>query len=885
MKDRNYIWKLIARKLSGEATPQELQELQTLLNDDGDAQHAMHLMEALWNPEETGDISSVEEASDRLFLRLDAMPEEKISVPAWSAARERPSRRRWLPGKSLLRTQFKTTYRNLLRSKTFSIINIMGLALGMASATLLLILIRSELTYDRFHKNEDRIYAMMNKSVIDGKTECWGRTPIPLAPVLRSDYPEVERVARTAWVGSFLFNVGENHLRSWGYLADPDFLSIFTLPLQEGDPATALVKPHSIVLTPVLSKRLFGDADPVGKTISLDSNVIFTVTGLMKPLPSNSSFKFEYLVSWSYMKEIGWENRDWINNPVSTYVLLKPGVTEQTANRLFAGITSAHDPSVPNQLFVYPIRKWRLYSNFVEGVPTGGAIYFVQALGLIAAFILLIACINYMNLTTARSMRRAREVGIRKVMGAVKAALVWQFLGESILVASLAGLIALGIAQLCIGWFGKLVFETYTIPYADPMFWCSAVGFVLFTGLVAGSYPAFYLSAYQPIQVLKGTFKAAFGLVTPRKVLVVFQFSIAITLVICTLVIFREMMYARHRNSGYIQENLLFVYMNGDIKKNYQAIEAGLESSGAVISLTRSNSPVTDSWADVTDYVWQGKPAQLRQDFTQYTTDRDFTKTIGLPILAGRDIDVYKNPSDSNAILLTKAALHTMGFKHPLGQIITLGAERFHVVGVVDDFICGSPYSPTWPIIIKGSTENFGALTFRLNPTLSNAENLSRIEAVFKKNNPDYPFEYKYVDEQYGNKFQGEQRMGTMAALFSGLAICISFLGLFALAAYMAESRIREIGIRRVLGASIANITSLLSMDFMRLILISILIACPSAWWAMHAWLSEYAYRVSLSWWLFALTGVCSLLIALGTVSYQAVSAAKTNPAESLKTE
>ena len=885
MKDKDHIWRLIARKLSGEATPQELKELEELLESDAGRQYSMHLLSMLWNPEDAGDTTTLDEASDRLQLRLDTLPAETAPAPVWSSARQETPRRRWLPGKSLLGTQFKTTYRNLLRSKTFSLINILGLALGMASATLLLIVIRNEVTHDRFHANGDRIYEVINKTVIDGRIECWNTTPMVLTPVLRSDYPEIEQVARTQWVGSFLFNEGDNHLRSQGYLTDPDFLTIFSLPLQEGDAATALSKPHSIVLTPVLSKKLFGDADPIGKTISLDSNVIFTVTGLMKPLPTNTRFRFEYLVPWSYMKEIGWESNSWFHNGVVTYVLLKPGVTEQTADRLIAGVPSAHDPTVRTQLFLHPIRKWRLYSNFVNGVATAGNLYFVQTLGVLAAFILLIACINYMNLSTARSMRRAREVGIRKVMGAGKAALVWQFLGESILVAFLAGIIALGIAQLNMGWFDKLMYEEFSIPYANPWFWASATGFVLFTGLVAGSYPAFYLSGYQPIEVLKGTFKAAFGLVTPRKVLVVFQFTIAITLVICTIVIFREIWYARHRDSGYVQENLLFVYVNGDIGKNSASIQAGLRASGAITSLTRTNAPVTDAWFDVIDYTWEGKPPQTRLDFTRYTADRNFTSTIGLPVLIGRDIDVERYPSDSNALLLTQAALHTMGFKHPLGQVVTLGPRRLHVVGVVRDFIHGSPYWPAWPTVIEGSTTNFGAMTFRLNPAYSSEEDLARIEAVFKKNNPNYPFEYKFVDEQYGNKFEDEQHLGTLAALFSGLAICISFLGLFALAAYMAESRIREIGIRRVLGASIVHITTLLSMDFMKLILISFVIASLLAWWAMHAWLSGYAYRVSVSWWLFALTGISSFLIAFGTVSYQAVSAAKANPAESLKAE
>ncbi|TDX00862.1 ABC transporter permease [Dinghuibacter silviterrae] len=895
MKDKDYIWRLIARKLSGEATEEELRELSALLEEDGGRQFSLQLLEALWGLDENGE--GADEAVDRLQLRLDALDEDPLgaepatprggrpagAVSAWSAGRRPPAR--WLPAKSVLRTQFKTTYRNLLRSKVFSLINILGLALGMAAATLLLIVIRNNLTYDRFHKNEDRIYQVMDKAMIDGRLECWGSTPMPLAPVLRSQYPEVERVARTEWVGSFLFNVGDDHLRAWGYLTDNDFLSIFSLPLQEGDPATALARPHSIVLTQALSKKIFGDADPLGKTVSLDSNQLFTVTGLLKPVPANSRFSFSYLVPWSYMKEIGWENHDWINNSVITYVLLKPGVTEQTADRLFSSITAINDPSVANQLFLHPIKKWRLYSNFVDGVATGGMINFVKTLGVLAAFILLIACVNYMNLSTARSMRRAREVGIRKVMGAGKGALVWQFLGESILVAAMGGLIALGVAHLCMDRFDKLIDETFTIPYTDPWFWVFAVGFVLFTGMIAGSYPAFYLSSYQPIQVLKGTFKSAFGLVTPRKVLVVFQFTIAIALVICTIVIYRQVWFARHRDAGYAQENLLFIYINGDIRKNLAAIETGMQTSGAITGFTKTNAPVTDAWNDISDFHWTGQPAGTRQDFTYYLEDRNFASTIGLRVLQGRDIDVLRYPSDTNALVLTEAALHTMGFKKPLGQVVTMGSCRFHVVGVVKDFIHGSPYYPVWPTVIAGTTQFFGALTFRLNPLRNTEENLARIEEVFKKYNPGYPFEYKFVDEEYGHKFREEQHLGTLAAIFSGLAICISFLGLFALAAYMAESRIREIGIRRVLGATIANIATLLSKDFMKLIVIAFVIASPLAWWAMHAWLSEYTYRVSVSWWLFALTGIASFTIALCTVAYQAVRSARVSPAESLKVE
>jgi putative ABC transport system permease protein len=884
MKDKDYIWKLIARKLSGEATAQELKELEALLKNNPENQYTLFLLASLWNPEESPDATPVAEATEHFLLRLREIPTPpRVS---WHQPSPRP---RWLPTGSLLRTQAKTTYRNLMRSKGFSLVNIFGLALGMASAILLLLVIHNQLTFDRIYPHEDRLYQVMNKAFVDGNLESWGGTPQALTPVLKTDFPEVEKAARVSVVGSLLFNVGDNHLRSWGYLTDPAFLDLFGLPFLEGDPATALDKPHSIVLTQALSKKLFGDQDPLGQTISLDSNVLFTVTGVMKPLPPNTRFNCEYIVPWSYMKEIGWENHEWMNNNCVTYVRLRQGITKKTMDSLLAGVTTAHDPTVKNRLFLHPAWRWALYSNFVNGESTAGGLHFVQTLILLAAFLLLIACINYMNLSTARSMRRAREVGIRKVMGAGKTALVLQFLGESVLIAFVSGVLALGLAQANLGWFDKLLFVKLFIPYGDSRFWVWALAFTLFTGLVAGSYPAFYLSGFQPIQVLKGTFKTVFALVTPRKVLVVFQFTIAIALVICTIIVFRQIWYARQRSSGYDQERLLFVYINGDIRNNYDSIRSGLLSSDAVTNLCRTNSPVTEAWSDVTEYGWEGKQPQTRFDFTRYMTDRNFASTVGLKVLAGRDIDLERYSSDSNAIVLTESAFHTMGFKHPLGQVITLGPRHLHVIGVVRDFIHGSPYWPAWPTVIEAAADpsgkSFGVITFRMNPVRTPEDNLTRIKAVFKKYNGDYPFEYKFVNEQYDMKFEDETHFGTLAALFSGLSICISFLGLFALAAYMAESRIREIGIRRVLGASIASITTLLSKDFVKLVGISFTIASALAWWAMRAWLSEYAYRVSMTWWLFALTGLFALIVTVATVSYQAVMAARARPAESLKVE
>jgi putative ABC transport system permease protein len=887
MKHADDIWRLIARKLAGEASPAELKELEDLLRNDPDKMYSAHLLSALWTAPDPEGGTSAEAASDRLLERLswEAEHTPAPAPPVWSQQASVHDRRRRIPLRSLLHTQIKTTYRNLLRSKSFSLINISGLAVGMASAILLLIWIHNELTYDQFHTNRDRIYQVYNRAAIDGRFQCWGSTPQPLGPVLESDYPEVEAAARTNWVGSLLFNSGDNHLRAQGYLTDPSLLSIFSLPLLEGNAATALVKTHSIVLTPKLAKKLFGDTDPLGKTISVDSNIVFTVTGLLKELPSNTQFQFEYLLPWSYMKEVRWDNQDWGLNQVATYVLLKPDISERAADSLFAGITESHDNRIKNQLFVQPIRKWRLYSDFEDGKISETPINLIRMLATIAAFILLIACINYMNLSTARSIRRAKEVGIRKVMGAGKASLVWQFLGESLLIACVGGLIALGLAQANLGWFNHLIDERLTIPYENPRFWMAALAFVFITGLVAGSYPAFFLSSYQPIQVLKGTFKTAFALVTPRKILVVFQFSIAITLVICTIVIYRQIRYAQKRDAGYNQDNLVFVYMNGDIQKNYAPIREDLVNSGAITAVMRTNSPITDIWSVQDGYSWKGKPLDTRFFFTFFATDKDLVQTTGLKITSGRDINVESYPSDSSAVLLSEATVRVMGLTHPVGDTIHNGHRALHIVGVVKDFIPGSPYEPMRPMVIEAARKGFGALTFRLDASHPAEVDLDKIRSIFKKYNPDYPFEYKWVNDAYAEKFEGERHMGTLAALFSGLTVFISCLGLFALAAYMAESRIREIGIRKVLGASITHITALLSGGFLKLVLISFAIASPVAWWAMHAWLNNYAYRVELSWWLFALTGLFSFVLALLTVSYQAVTAALASPAESLRSE
>jgi putative ABC transport system permease protein len=897
MKEQDRIWYLTTKKLDGEATEKELEELQVLLKKYPDMTYSFDLLSDLRKPAPDMEPAEVEAAYNRHLQRMAAQEvgfpsgndasKQKPTPPVWKQQSKTPMLA-FLNSNGRLANYFKVTCRTLARSKVFSFINITGLAIGMASAILILLWIQNELSYDQFHAKKDRIYQLYSRAVFDGQLASWGSTPMVMAPVLKMNYPEVEEATRVNWVAAFILKRGDKQLQTQGFLTDPGFLTMFDFPLVKGNAKTALATTHSIVVTEKLANKLFGHEDAMGKVIRIDSNALFTVTGIMKDLPNNTSFEFEYLVPWSYMKEVGWDNPDWaVTSIVRTYVLVKPGVSEATINNHFRNIIKTHAPDIQNEIFVHPMRKWRLWSRFENGVVAGGYIETVRMFGFIAVFILLIACINYMNLGTARSVKRAKEVGIRKVVGAGKGSLIGQFLCESILFSFIAGMIALVIVEPSFGWFNELTGKKLFIPYTNPYFWLSALGFILFTGVIAGSYPAFYLSAFKPIPVLKGTFKNVRTLVTPRKLLVVLQFTFAIVLIISTIVIYRQIVHGMNRDAGFNMDNLVYVYNKGDVEKNYGPIRNALLRSGAVTDVARTSCPITEVWSSDDTYEWEGKDKNIRTFCIKSTTDQNFVKTMGLHLTAGRDIDTERYPTDSTAVLLNESAVKQMGFKNPIGQTIRNKEATWHVVGVIKNYIAGIPYEPLYPMVIQGpGNQNwFGTLTFKLNGNHKTSDNLAKIGAIFKQYNPDYPFDYYFVDEAYDYKFEYEWRSGKLAALFAGLTIFISCLGLFALAVFMAESRVKEIGVRKVLGASVAAITTLLSKEFLQLVIISFVLASPLAWWAMHRWLQHYSYRVDISWWVFGVTGLLSVLIALATVSYQAVKAALANPVKALRSD
>lgn len=791
----------------------------------------------------------------------------------------------------MLKNFFKTAWRVMVKNKFYSTINILGLIIGMASAIIIMIWIQNEMSHDRFYQNTNRIYLANNRDKVNGEMMAWRTTPKPLGLAIRKDYPEVEDVVRlNEYAANFLLTAGEKYFILNGVLADSGFLKIFSLPLLEGNATTALNAPNSIVLTKQLALKLFGNADPMGKTVRVDTHDMFTVTAVLKDLPPNTRFNFEYILPWSYAAKKGMDDDNWSSNGVLTYILLKPGASQAQFDQKIKNITINHtregaDKST-TEVFTQCIKDNWLYDKQENGKYVGGRIERVKLFAIIAALILIIACINFMNLSTARSESRGKEVGIRKVVGAQKKSLIAQFMAESILFTIIAGVLSVIVVLLVLPAYNQLIGVELFFDFKNPYYWLFALFFILITGLLAGLYPAFYLSSIKPIKALKGIFKLSGSVVTPRKVLVVTQFTFAIILIISTIIVEEQIKYAQNRDAGYSRNNLAFIIEFGDAHKNYELIKRGLLESGAVTDVTQTSAPMTESWGDSWGFSWQGSTeSDMKTDFIMFGADNDFVTTMKTKIVQGRGIDVNQYKTDSTACLLNEAAVKVMRLKNPIGQILRNGNDMFHVVGVVQDFILGTPYEPVQQMIICGPVVRGNVINLKLNPKPNISASLQKAESVFKQYNPQYPFNIRYYDHEYKLKFQDEQQTGTLAGLFAGLTILISCLGLLGLTTFIAETRIKEIGLRKVLGASVHGIVTLLSKDFLKLILISFLIASPVAWILMHSWLASYTYRVNISLWVFLIAGVLSAAIAFITVSFQAIKAAIANPVKSLRSE
>jgi ABC-type antimicrobial peptide transport system permease subunit len=751
---------------------------------------------------------------------------------------------------------------------------------------LILLWVADELAYDNFHVNKDQLYQVYGNSPADNGISSQRPLPLPLMEALKANDEGVKYTAITDWGGDHLLEYNDNRLMRSGLYASESFLQMFSFPLLQGSPETALKDPSGIVLTESLAKALFGEEAAMGKVIRLDNETDLAVVGVMQDVPHNSTFEFDYLVPFAtYMATQEWvrNSRDnWGNNSFQIFAQLEEGVSPTTVEQRQKELIRKNLERSEMEIMLHALPKWRLYSTFQNGRSVGGAIEQVRMFSIIAVFVLAIACINFMNLATARSERRAREVGIRKSVGSRKRELVLQFLGESILVATVAFLLAVGLTQLVLPAFNSLVDKQLALDFASPYFWAGALAIILITGIVSGSYPAFYLSSFNAANVLKGKIQVGNRHASPRKILVTLQFVFSIFLIAGTIVFNQQIQLGKNRDLGYDQENLLSIDATGDIGKNYQVIKNELLTNGLATAVTKANSPITQIYAYMGDINWEGKRPEQRAAFATIATEYDYVQTMGMKIKEGRDFSREFN--DSTSIILNQAAVDYMGLKNPVGSTLVWDGRNYNIIAVVENALMASVYRPVDPTMFIFSPDWFSTMSVRL-PKGDVAATLKKIESVFRTHNPAYPFLYRFADQEFARKFARIELVTQVANLFALLAIVISCLGLFGLAAFTAEQRTKEIGIRRVMGASVVSVIVLLTRDFTKLVLIAFVIASPLAWWALDTWLEQYPMRIQVQWWALAIAGAMALLLALLTVSAHAFKAAISNPAHSLRNE
>jgi putative ABC transport system permease protein len=788
---------------------------------------------------------------------------------------------------------FKVAWRNLWKNKTYSFINIGGLAVGMGVAILIGLWVYNELQYNKYHTNYERIAQVMQHQTFNGEVGTQEANPAVMGGEIRSVYgSDFKYVLQASWNFDHTLTVGDKMLLIPGSYFDAEVPHMLTLEMIYGT-RDGLKNMNSILLSESVAKTYFDDTDPIGKTLRVDNDVDVTVTGVYKDIPHISSFSnLKFILPWSlYLSQNDWVRNmknPWGSNFSRTFAMIGDHADMEKLSEKIRDVKlnkigddeRRYNPIV----FLHPMYKWRLYSDFKNGINNGGRITNVWLFGVIGAFVLILACINFMNLSTARSEKRAKEVGIRKAIGSMRKQLVVQFFSESVLIASLAFLVSILLVVLIIPSFNTVADKQIALPWLNPTFWLLGIVFTLFTGLVAGCYPALFLSSFQPVKTLKGTFRVGRYASLPRKALVVLQFTISTTLVIGTIVVYKQIHHGQSRPIGYSKDGLVSIGVTEEVHKHFDAVRTELVNAGAIIEMAESGSPTTSVWNSNGGFDWEGKDPTQAVDFPNNAVSHDYGKTVSWKIKEGRDFS-REFASDSNAFILNESAVKFIGLKDPVGKIIRWENVPFTVIGVVEDLLVESPYAPVRPSMFHLSTHTENVFLLKLNSSANAQEAVSKIEAVFKRINPAKPVAPAFVDQDYARKFGDERRLGTLSMFFAILAIFISCLGLFALASFVAEQRTKEIGIRKVLGASVSGLWRMLSQDFVVLVFISSLLAVPIAYYLISNWLSNYEYHTDASWWIFAAAVSGALLITLLTVSYQAIRASLMNPVKSLRTE
>jgi len=790
----------------------------------------------------------------------------------------------------MIKNYLKTAWRNLWKNKAFSVINILGLALGLACSLFIFLWVQDEVQMDAFHKNGKQLYVIIHRAYYDHKSVAGYSTPGLLAEELKKDIPEITHATQFAWNQDHTFQVGDKILKVNGTYASADYFKMFTYHLIEGKAGSALSTPVSLAISKKMATNFFGSPEQaIGKTIKYENKKNFTITAVFDNPPKNSSLQYDFLINWQvFMDENTW-TKDWGNNGPMTFFQVRadanPALVDKKLTHFLDNLDKGQEKGkFYSELGMQPFQERYLHDHFTGDKVDGGRIGYVHLFGIIAIFILLIACINFMNLTTARSVKRAREIGVRKVVGAMRSMLIRQFLGESLLLTIIAVLFSLVLIVLMLPLFNHVTHKEISLPFGDLSFWLKLSALTIITGIIAGSYPALVLSAFKPVKVLKGSLTIQSGAVFFRKGLVVFQFVLSVVLIISTIIITRQVNYLENQNLGYDRENLVFIPLEGNLAGKYNTFKTELMKMDGIQEVTRTTDVPTNIQNSTGGVDWDGKDPNVDIQFTQASVGYDFVRTLKLKILEGRDFS-QDYSSDSTGYLVNEAALKRIGYTSPIGKRLTFWGKKGTIIGVLKDYHIASLQEAIVPLILRlGEKSDYGSALVRTKPGQTK-QALASLELLCKQLNPSYQFSYYFSDEEYQKLYDNEQVISKLSNVFASLAIIISCLGLLGLAMFTAEQRVKEIGIRKVLGAGLGSLFSLLSTEFLILVGIALLIASPLAWYGMNKWLQNYAYHTKVEWWIFVLAAIVSLLITLATISFQTIKAALVNPVKSLRSE
>ncbi len=776
----------------------------------------------------------------------------------------------------------KMSLRVLWKSRGYGILNIAGLTLGITCAALIFLWVDYELSYDSHIKDNDRIYQIYENQTYDGTTVTFAATPGPLAAAMQQEIAGIEKTARCTWLANGLFSLGEKKIFEDGYYADSSLIDLLSVEMIHG---RGFDQRYSIVISNRMANRFFGNEIPIGKSIRMNNRQDYIITGVFKDLPDNSTHRFDWLVPY----EVYYASNDWLqfwaNNGIQTFVKLAPSVKADDVNKKLQNFITEKDKTAIAQPFLFAATDWRLYNKFTNGKQDGGRITYIRIFTTIAWLLIIIACINFMNLATATADQRAKEVGIRKVVGVTKWMLIRQFLAESLFASFIATALSVGLIYLSLPYFRQLtesaiVFEFFSIKHLTSLLliW-------ILSGCIAGMYPAFYLSSFKPIQVLKGfRLRNSISGMFIRRGLVITQFSLSIILMIATIVIYKQLNHVQSRDIGYNKSGLLYFELNRGLRKQYTAIRNELKSKQIIEEATLCTSNVLQFGMNSDAYTWEQKDPDKGLLITQESINETYFETLGMKLVAGR---TFKSDlkQDSGKIIINETFAKIINPKSVIGHYVTVKqtGERLEIVGVVKDFLYNNMYNQPSPIMMFADTSNVNFMVVRMNQNKASADVLDEIKNVFKKFNPDYPFEYYFLDESFSRLFKTEKMTGTLATVFAFLTIIISAIGLFGLSAYTIFLRRKEVSIRKVLGASEHTLVMMLSKNFLSVVCIACLIAFPTAWWLLSEWLSSYAYRINLSWWIFLITGLVSVAVVILTIAYHAVRMAYENPVKYLR--